>query len=84
MKLYRTSKLTGEPHVRDIPITGKRYRAWEWLDHVSVRDAFPDLSEDDYEFIMTGITPEEIDWAERCGSGARNFGDWDSAFGEED
>jgi hypothetical protein len=66
MKLYRISKLTGKSHMRDTAATEEQLTAWE--DGVLIQDAFPDLSDDDREFIMTGITPEE----------------WDAAFGEED
>ncbi|AWY06140.1 hypothetical protein PBI_SUZY_35 [Gordonia phage Suzy] len=65
----KASQLTGETHTRVIPVSPKALE--EWLvgqangsaPHIQV--AFPELSADDREFILTGITPEE----------------WESAFG---
>jgi hypothetical protein len=35
-----------------------------WMNDTLMQDAFPMLSEDEREFIMTGITPEE--WNQMC------------------
>jgi len=60
MKITRKSGLTGEINTRDLNITPKQYAAY--LSGALAQQAFPHLSADDREFIMTGITPEE--WAE--------------------
>lgn len=59
MKIIRTSPLTGQVNVRNIDITLIQYR--EWLRGAFIQDIMPDISVDDREFIMTGMTPE--DWA---------------------
>ena len=65
----KTSQLTGVKHRREIPMNKtafmKAHNAWN--DGMLIQDAFPGLSAEDREFIMTGITPDE----------------WDSIFGEE-
>ena len=66
MKVTRTSAFTGIIHTLDLPITDSDLRAWH--EGMLIQDACPDLSEDQREFIMTGVTPEE----------------WDVAFGEEE
>ena len=66
MKVTRTSSFTGITHTLDLPITSEDLRAWN--NGMLIQDACPDLTEDQREFIMTGITSEE----------------WDAAFGEEE
>jgi hypothetical protein len=63
MHVARRSILTGRDHVRDIPITP------EQLEELNtprrrrlIQDIVPDLSPEDREFLLSGITPEE--WAE--------------------
>jgi hypothetical protein len=60
MEITRTSSLTGKSNTRCLDITPKQYAAY--LSGALAQQAFPHLSADDREFIMTGITPEE--WAE--------------------
>ena len=43
-----------------------------WLDGVLVQNAFPNLSAEEREFIITGTTPEEWDY---------EFGDDDELYG---
>ena len=68
MKITRTSGLTGAINTRDLDITPKQYA--QYLGGTLAQLAFPHLSADDREFIMTGITPEEwrehIDFLEEC------------------
>lgn len=67
MIIQRTSELTGVKHFREINVTQAEMDDW----HKSaefIQNYFPDLSDDDREFILTGITPEE----------------WDLYMGEED
>ena len=60
MKITRTSGLTGAINTRDLDITPKQYT--EYLSGTLAQLAFPHLSADDREFLISGITPEE--WAE--------------------
>ena len=66
MKVTRTSAFTGVTRTLDLPISEADLRAWNG--GMLIQDACPDLTEDQREFIMTGITSEE----------------WDAAFGEEE
>lgn len=60
----RESPFSGKIHTREIPVTEDQYLAW--LDGELIQHAMPNISADDREFIMTGITPEE----------------WNQAFGD--
>lgn len=68
MKITRTSGLTGAINTRDLDITPKQYT--QYLSGTLAQLAFPHLSADDREFLITGITPEEwrehIDFLEEC------------------
>lgn len=59
MNIMRTSKATGVTRTRDLPVTQ------EQLDYYAagakVQEAFPNLSADDREFIVSGVTSEEWD-----------------------
>lgn len=59
MKITRRSLATGIERTREIDCTQEQYDLW--LGGELVQDAFPNLSADDREFIMTGITPDEWD-----------------------
>ena len=61
MLVNRTSQLTGIYHSREINVTPEALAAYERGQSLA-QDMFPDLSADDREFIITGVTPEE--WAE--------------------
>lgn len=60
IEVTRKSKLTGKVHTRKIDITREQLKEYEQSDEY-IQHFFPDLSADDREFIMTGITPEEWD-----------------------
>lgn len=61
MKVRMISMLTGEENIRDIDVTQEDLVAfWEGTKGL-VQEAFPHLSAEDREFIMTGISPDE--WA---------------------
>lgn len=61
MKVSMISMLTGETNVRELDVTQEDLIAfWEGAKGL-VQEAFPQLSDDDREFIMTGISPNE--WA---------------------
>lgn len=64
------SGLTGNVSERTYPMNERTMlmKLADWAAGKNVQNVFPDLSADDREFLMTGITPEE----------------WDNAFGEED
>lgn len=64
MKITRTSLATGKEHTREINVTDAQLFAWH--NGAYIQDAMPDVSAEDREFLMTGITPEEWDemWKE--------------------
>lgn len=72
MKLYefeRQSPLTGKINTMTLPIAPVQFQAW--VEHKNprfIQDAFPQLTPDQREFLLTGYTPE----------------DWDAIFGEEE
>ena len=64
--ITRTSHLSGKTRKMILAATRKQ---WESYDHGTlIQHALPDLSPQEREFILTGITPEE----------------WDAAFKEEE
>lgn len=65
--LFKTSALSGKINSMILPITYDRLLAWERSREL-IQNAFPDLTDEQREFILTGSTPEE----------------WDRAFPEED
>jgi hypothetical protein len=67
MKVTRTSAFTGVTRTLDLNISEQKLQDWE-EGELLAQDAFPNLDDEEREFIMTGITSEE----------------WDAAFGEEE
>lgn len=65
MKIRKTSTHTGIPHTRDIPVTQEQLDRWQ--NGELIQNVMPNISADDREFMLTGITPEE----------------WDEFFGQE-
>ena len=59
MLIYRTSTLSGNASSMDIDVTLEQMASWEQGE--LVQNAMPNLSADEREFIMTGITPTEWD-----------------------
>ena len=59
MLIERTSMLTGIERSMELPITEEQWVAF--LNGALVQDAFPHLSPDEREFIITGMTKEEWD-----------------------
>jgi len=57
MKITRKSMLSGIERTLDLDITPQQ--AADYLNGKLIQEAFPNLSADDREFIMTGITPDE-------------------------
>jgi hypothetical protein len=59
MIITKQSPLTGIINSRDLPVTQDQLDRWRT--GTLAQDAFPHLSPDDREFIITGATKE--DWA---------------------
>ena len=57
MQITRKSILTSIERTQEINCTQKEYDSW--LGGALAQEAFPNLSDDDREFIMTGITSQE-------------------------
>ncbi len=60
MKITRKSPFTSIEHTREIPVTETQLNNWK-VGGIVIQRAMPNISADDREFIMTGITPEEWD-----------------------
>jgi len=58
MKVMRKSILTGLEREKDLNITQEQLDSWMSGEKFA-QDAFPQLSPEDREFIMTGISDEE-------------------------
>lgn len=70
MKVTKKSDYSGKEHTMDLPtVTQERLdRCWRFNLHGEakhIQDEFPELTADEREFLMTGITPEE--WTEMFG-----------------
>ena len=61
MLIKRKSELTGKMHEKEIEVYPRELIAWTL--GISIQNAMPNVSAEDREFIMTGITPEERDGA---------------------
>ena len=61
MKITRTSRLTGKTSVMYLDIT--KEQLFSWVDGMLIQEAMPNLTPDEREFVMTGITPDEWDEA---------------------
>ena len=59
MKITRTSPFSGTINTKEIAGVTV-WKLQRWKDGEKIQDVFPELSADDREFIMTGITPEEF------------------------
>ncbi len=60
MQITRKSMLTGVERTKDIDCTFEQFDAWQ-NKGVLIQNAFPNLSQDDREFILTGSSREEWD-----------------------
>ena len=58
--ITRTSMVSGITRTRNIPATQQALDEW-MAGGVPIQNVMPMLSDDDREFIMTGITPSEWD-----------------------
>ena len=59
MKIERKSPLSHEYHMMDINVTHKQMA--DWQNGMLIQNAMPNISAEEREFIMTGITPKEWD-----------------------
>ena len=66
MKITRTSMFTGIERTLDLPITEAQIAQWQAGG--LIQNVMPQLTGDEREFIMTGVTAQE----------------WANEFGEED
>ena len=66
MMITRISPFTGFMHTLDINVTQEQIDLWQ-TGTLPIQRALPNLTPDEREFIMTGITADE----------------WDNAFGED-
>lgn len=67
MLVYAKSTVTGKTNVMDLPITQRELDVWK-DSNMLVQDFFPNLTPEQREFILTGVTPEK----------------WDAVFGDEE
>jgi len=56
MLITKTCPFTGKNNTLDIDVTENQLR--EWKQGAMIQDAMPELTDDEREFIMTGILPE--------------------------
>jgi len=63
MKIKRVSPITGKINIMDLDVLTEQIVRWKKGE--LIQDVFPELTADEREFIMTGITPE--DWNEMVG-----------------
>ena len=61
MLVTKVSPFSGEKHTLDLPITTRDLRIWNH--GVPIQDAMPQLTANQREFLMTGITADEWDEA---------------------
>ena len=61
MLIAKTSSLTSRTHEMVIDVSDKQIALW--MEGGLIQDVMPNLSPDEREFIMTGITPAEWDEA---------------------
>jgi len=66
MQITRTSMFSGKANTLDLNVTAEQVAAWQG--GVLIQDAMPQLSNDEREFLKTGVTPQE----------------WNEMFGEEE
>lgn len=67
MLITKVSMFSGKENTLDLPITADQLVAWERGDTL-IQNAFPHLTADQREFLITGVTAEE----------------WNAMFGSED
>ena len=63
MIVMKTSMFTGKTNTMDLDITREQYDKWK--DGMLIQDAMPNLTADEREFMISGVTPEE--WSQLFG-----------------
>lgn len=58
MEITKVSTLTGKTHTMDIPVTQEQLDAWRTGGEL-IQNALPELTLDQREFLISGLTPEE-------------------------
>lgn len=61
MLVTRRSMISGIERTRDLDVTPEHMAIWDAPNRPLVQDLFPNLTPEEREFIMTGITQEEWD-----------------------
>lgn len=79
MRITKISPFTGKVRTREIEVSERQLKRWQ--DGELIQNAMPELSADDREFLMTGITPEE--WGEVFGKESDDD-KYDEPFAAED
>jgi hypothetical protein len=59
MEITKKSLLTGKVHTMEIPITQHQLDMWEGGE--LIQNVMPELSPEEREFLISGITPKEWD-----------------------
>ena len=57
MLIAKTSSLTSRTHEMEIDVSDKQIALW--MEGALIQDVMPNLTPDEREFLMTGITPAE-------------------------
>lgn len=59
MKITRESMFSGIKRTMELDVTQEQLKNWE--DGMLIQNAMPNLTDDEREFIMTGVTTDEWD-----------------------
>lgn len=57
MLVNKRSMISGKWHVMELPVTKDQIRLW--MNGEFIQNAMPNLDDEQREFLMTGITPDE-------------------------
>ncbi len=82
MLVTRTSPVSGEINQREINITEEQLIAYQNGELGHIQRAFPRLSADDREFILTGTTPEEWNAMFPDEDDLDNDSDWEEGYND--
>jgi hypothetical protein len=74
MLITRTSQATGVTRTLDLPVTEEQLILWATTSAL-IQDVFPNLTDDQREFIVSGMTADEWD---------QIFGEYEQAHYERD
>lgn len=76
MKITRKSVISGKTTTMNLNITEQQLADWTNNPGLLIHNAFPSLSPDEKDFLLTGITPEEwkAEFGEEEGEGYANTG----------